>query len=262
MTGLSSFGGHCGRPAVLLVAVLLSGSLTACGQGGTVPDATGPTTSAAPSASATGTHAATGARSSTRGPAAQSTSTSAGQAATAGSATASGPASGPGRAIAGSAKATGSGESARPTPGRGAVVPSVDVSSRPPVDLAADGDLGDGLAAKVSSVRFTTQQGRGAGEVSGPAVVLGVTVRNGGSAPVDLDGATVTLAYGDDVQAAPFDSAPAKPFNGPVAPGASSTGTYVFALPADQRGRTALTITAGAGKPVAVYTGDLAKAAS
>lgn len=97
-----------------------------------------------------------------------------------------------------------------------------------PVALDEAAAFGTGVSATLGAVRAVEVEGQGPGEVSGPALAFEVVVTNGTGAPVDLSTVTVALTDDSGAPGLPMSGAPASPFAGELAAGASATATYVF----------------------------------
>lgn len=126
-----------------------------------------------------------------------------------------------------------------------------------PVALDEDQSAGD---VKVTLGKLTSTKGvaDGPGEVSGPALVVTVTLENTGSKNVDLSAASVTLSYGkDETPATTFASMDeAKSLPSSVAAGKSVTGSYVFAVPTDSQDDVTVDVIVTTDQPVAVFHGS------
>lgn len=131
-----------------------------------------------------------------------------------------------------------------------------DLPTAAPVELTEVADFGTGVTAEVQQVEAIQAEGRGPGELSGPALVFRIAVTNGSGAPVDVDAVTVNVADMTGAPGAPLAGPPAEPFTGSVEPGASAVGTYVFAVPADSRDLVQLEVSYSTDASVVVFAGD------
>lgn len=126
-----------------------------------------------------------------------------------------------------------------------------------PVALDDDQSAGD---VRVALGKITSTKGvaDGPGEVSGPALVVTVTLENTGSKAVDLSAASVTLSYGkDETPATTFASMDqAKSLPSSVAAGKSVTGSYVFAVPTGSQDDVTIDVIVTTDQPVAVFDGS------
>lgn len=173
-------------------------------------------------------------------------------------------------------------ESVSGTPGSGdtpAATPSVDASGSPlpsrdpdqpgPVEtvepqrqerirvpLQEPAVLGNGVRVALTRIESVKGEARGPGETAGPALRITVAVTNDSAEEVALLGAVLTAFYGPD-------AAPAGDLSGPgrrilpqsVAPGRTVRGTYVFAVPVDQRDRLRVEFGYDAEEPRVVFVG-------
>lgn len=135
--------------------------------------------------------------------------------------------------------------------------PSGAASTRPPVGLDGTGVFRAGLTATVTAIEPLTATAALPGEIAGPAVRLTVAVQNGLGTAIDLGNVTVDLQDAAAASATPLSGNGARPLTGSLAPGASTTGVYVFSLAADDRDGVTLYVTASAALPVVVFAGDL-----
>lgn len=147
----------------------------------------------------------------------------------------------------------------RPQP----TVPARPVERLPPVPLAesegseAVAEAG-ALRIEVVDVASVVSAGAGPGQVRGePAVAFTVRWSNVGTTAVPLGTAVVDLSYGSGTPASPVDGPPSRAVARSVPPGGSVSGVYVFAVPADQRARVALTVSEGPALPTAVFVGPV-----
>lgn len=132
------------------------------------------------------------------------------------------------------------------------------IPTRKAVTLDERASFGDGVTARITSVRAVKGKGRGAGEISGPALKLNIRLSNGTKRAISLDQVTVNMAYGKSERpAAPLLGDPAaKQFDGRLARGKSKRGTYVFNVPRGGRGRIEIQINHAALSPIVVFAGS------
>ena len=95
------------------------------------------------------------------------------------------------------------------------------------------------------------------GEIAGPAVAVTATIRNLGTAPVELGSVTVTVADTEAMPLSPTTASPAAPFSGSVPAGASASATYVFGFPAERHNPITININYSAAAPIAVFSGTV-----
>lgn len=154
-----------------------------------------------------------------------------------------------------------------PTPGP-AVVPKVSrpgqpskpTISAPPSAFKAPVTYPDGVSVRIDKVTPGVETGHGAGVFAGRQfAVFTVTLRNGTSRPMDLQQIVLTSTYGprnlvaERVYAA---DAGAVDFGGRLAPGATATARYAFAVPTDQLGDVRLVADFDGVHTSAEFTGD------
>lgn len=133
-------------------------------------------------------------------------------------------------------------------------VPTVAVTTLPPVALDQTSAVSDAVVIRLAGLEAVQVTGRGPGQLSGPGLAVTVEVDNDGGNDLDVAGLAVSLAY-DDTEAGPVDGPPAAPVTGAVAAGTTVTGTYVFLVP--EQGRAEVVVRVGlASQPVAVFTGN------
>ena len=133
-------------------------------------------------------------------------------------------------------------------------VPTVAVTTLPPVALDRTSAVSDAVAIRLAGFEAVQVTGRGPGQLSGPGLAVTVEVDNNGETDLDVAGLAVSLSY-DDTEAGPVDGPPAAPVTGAVAAGTTVTGTYVFLVP--EQGRAEVVVRVGlVSQAVAVFTGN------
>ena len=136
-------------------------------------------------------------------------------------------------------------------------VPSSPPMIADPVPLAVPVESGDGVEVRIAghdSIEVVTGL---PGEVGGPAVALAVEFVNRSADPVDLANVTVDLILPGRVSAHQVTVEPADPASGWLGAGERLTGTYVFAVPVEQRSAVDLTVRYSADVPTLVFSGSL-----
>lgn len=124
-----------------------------------------------------------------------------------------------------------------PPPPPGATgAPVAAISSLPPVPVGQPAAFGGGLVAKVATIDPIDVNAQGPGEIAGPGVAVNVDLSNESKDPIDLGGVVVNAYYGGGTPAGSTAGAPAAPAAGPLAPGETKRGVYVFQVPRAQAG--------------------------
>lgn len=114
----------------------------------------------------------------------------------------------------------------------------------------------EGLEVAIASTKPVEAEGMGPGGMSGPALAVVVTVRNGTDAPVSTLGSSVTVEYGpEDLPAPPSRQRGDEALPHDVAPGRTVSGTYTFLVPEDARDDLQITASYRATDPAAVFAG-------
>lgn len=148
-----------------------------------------------------------------------------------------------------------------PAPGGGDVSTEVDAGEQDllaPVGLEQVVDVDGRMTAQVVEAVRTRGRARIAGEIAGPAIRVTVRLTNTSSRPVSLRGVSVGAHdAGGDVLSA-LGTRPSRPFRGPVAPGASAEGVYLFSLSTGGSAPFTFAVSYAAAAPVAVFVGDRA----
>ena len=123
------------------------------------------------------------------------------------------------------------------------------------VSKDATGDLGNTVSAKITRITSITATGTQAGEVSGPASQVELTITNGTSSEISLAGVTVNAYYGSAMPpASPIESRQAgTAFRGTLAAAKTATASYVFSVPKDQQASLVVTVSREAGAPIVVF---------
>lgn len=124
----------------------------------------------------------------------------------------------------------------------------------PAEPVGATVEVGGGFVAEVVDVRPTRIEAGVPGDIAGPAVAVVVAISNDGTADIDVDRVTVSAAYGDSREASGYEGGVASPHRGVLAPGETSEGTYVFAVPEDQVDTLVVRVGPEPGRSVAVFS--------
>lgn len=114
-------------------------------------------------------------------------------------------------------------------------------------------DFGDAVTARLVAVTPYTATASQAGEVSGPAVLVEVELRNDTGGAIPLDAVTVNCYYGSDrIPASPVTSDPsARPFVGSLETGTATRAVYVFSVSEGQP--VTVTVSKDASSPLVVF---------
>ena len=122
--------------------------------------------------------------------------------------------------------------------------------------LGEPADLDNGVTVTITRVESVKGVGRGIGERSGPALRFTVSVNNDTAKALSLDLGLLNVYFG-------AEASPASPLSGPgaralpssVKAGQTGTGTYVFGVPTNQRGKIRVDFTYTTAAPKAIFTG-------
>ncbi len=124
-----------------------------------------------------------------------------------------------------------------------------------PVDLDKT-QKADAITVSLKSIKSTKVTGHGPGEISGPALVVTVVVKNGSKSRVSVDSAIVTLIDSKGNVGTPMTESPARPFTGSVAAGDSATGVYVFQIGKKVRNPIRVSVTYSTEHTTALFVGN------
>jgi hypothetical protein len=147
-----------------------------------------------------------------------------------------------------------------PAPNGGSIeetVEPVDPGPTQEAELVDTAELEGGVNVTISEVEQLDVTAETPGEIAGPAVALTLTVENSSDEPIDLSTAMVSVTGSKDSFGQATTSEPYSPFAGAVEPGETTSGIYVFRLPADERDSLQVTVEYIAGAPIALFTGDV-----
>lgn len=133
-----------------------------------------------------------------------------------------------------------------------ATVPAQVRPTLSPVPPGRPADAGTGVTARLTAVRAVQVGARGPGETAGPALAADVRVTNGSGAAVELADVRMTASYSGQ-EAPPVSGPPAEPVQGRLAAGASTTGTYVFLVPPDERAAVRWSLSLAPTAPLLVF---------
>jgi hypothetical protein len=104
------------------------------------------------------------------------------------------------------------------------------MSTKAPVPLHSDAPVTGKVSVKISKIKRINYTGRGIGEISGPALAVTFTLKNGSGKAIDLGSVTANMEDAKGIPSSVQSGPPSAPFSGQAAPGSSQSGTYVFRL--------------------------------
>jgi len=135
--------------------------------------------------------------------------------------------------------------------------PEPERATLPAVPLDGTADVPSGPGVRVTAIEAVEGEAVVPGEIAGPALRVTVEVDNTTEDAIDLRTATVTLSYGDPLQ---FGNPISKPagaaFPDSVEPGQTASGTFVFEVPTDQRGRVLISVDLSIDDPIVAFEGS------
>lgn len=131
----------------------------------------------------------------------------------------------------------------------------------PPQEFTAEATPEEGITVSVASIEAVKGEGQMPGQISGPSIRFTITLVNDGPAEILTDKVVVNVEGG-------ADSAPAIQLSGPGAslfpestkPGETSTGTFVFLIPNDQRDQVRIFFNYQVSSPIVAFEGAVPKA--
>lgn len=173
--------------------------------------------------------------------------------------TSSGPATTPSSSSSSSPAGTSSSPpSAAPRPTALAPVPSATRSTLPPAPLASGTPVGSGVQVSLVRASAVTMAGTGVGEVQGPGVAVTLRLTNRTGKALALTSSLVSATYGSDATpGAPSTGEPASPWPASVAAGSAVQGTFVFAIPTEERADVTLAVSSAPTSAVILLRGPL-----
>ena len=145
-----------------------------------------------------------------------------------------------------------------PAPGGGNISQTVKPSPvriAPAVPLTGTAQFGGGISASITKATRINAVAHLAGEVSGPAVAVTLSIRNDSAKSADLSQVVVTVADHDGLPASPISANASKPLAGSLAAGQSASGVYVFSLPAKAKDPISISVTFATTAPVVLFVG-------
>lgn len=122
--------------------------------------------------------------------------------------------------------------------------------------LRSEVTLPNGVRVKATSIKNIQATAQTPGEMVGAALAITLRLKNSSENPINIDSAVIGLSDATGNPAQPTTSDPFKPFQGEIAPGSTSLGTYVFLIPKQDRKDLVLTVEYLAGQPIADFVGD------
>jgi len=98
---------------------------------------------------------------------------------------------------------------------------------------------------------------KGPGEISGPAIKVTISLKNGTKHAISVNQVTVNVSYGSNgsPSIAVLGDPSSKPFSGTAAPGATARGTYIFDIAKNQRSDVSISVSYAALSPIVVFKG-------
>ena len=117
-------------------------------------------------------------------------------------------------------------------------------------------DLSRSVTARITAITSTTAKGTQAGEVSGPAVRVELSITNGTDASISLDSVGVNAYYGSaSTPASPIATEGNTPFSGTLAASQTATGSYEFSVPTSQQASLVVTVSRAGTPSIVVFQG-------
>lgn len=126
-----------------------------------------------------------------------------------------------------------------------------------PVGVAETASFGDGVTARLGSVRSLEAKASLPGETSGPAVALNLSISNGSPATIELASITVDLVDSRGMSSILIHSEPPTELAGSLSAGATAEGTYVFRLDPEMRDNASITVKYSSITPLVTFQGSL-----
>lgn len=130
------------------------------------------------------------------------------------------------------------------------------VTTAPAVGLTQAAKAAGGLEMALTKIQRIQASAQGPGEISGPALQLTLRVDNKSSRDVALNNVLVSLTDAQSDPGLPMTGSPASPLTGTLAPGQSTSGTYVFSVRTPARTRVSINVSYDTDSPVVVFTGS------
>lgn len=117
-----------------------------------------------------------------------------------------------------------------------------------------------GITVTVGKIEAVAGEGQGPGQIDGPAIRFTVTLINNGSTTILTDKVVVNVESGTDSVPAIELSAPgAASFPEATVPGETTSGTFVFLLPDEQRDQVRLFFNYQVSSPIVAFEGAVPK---
>lgn len=142
-----------------------------------------------------------------------------------------------------------------PTTGStGETVPPGAAAETTPAGSADSVALSSAVTVSVEAVERRRVKAISPGEVTGPGIVLRLSITNDSDAAIDVSSASVTLLYGKaNSVATPTTAEPSRPFGGQIGPGETTRSAYVFEVPQRSVSPLAILVQYQAGAVVARF---------
>jgi hypothetical protein len=114
----------------------------------------------------------------------------------------------------------------------------------------------NGVTVTIRSVTPIQTKATLPGEISGPGYAVVVSITNGSGKSITVNNVVVTMQDHAKTPGSPMEGAPAKPFRGTLAKGASADGTYVFAMSHSHKNPVTITVSYSADQPDLAFVGN------
>lgn len=116
----------------------------------------------------------------------------------------------------------------------------------------------DGIRAQLTGFESVTGEVVVPGEVQAAAVRVTVQITNTGASPLDLDLVVVSAYIGAERDpASTYQQPGGEPVAGPLDPGATATGVYLFRIPEDRRSDVTFVVDYRGGEPALTWRGQV-----
>ncbi len=141
--------------------------------------------------------------------------------------------------------------------GSGATQPVRPVKTKKSVPLDDPAEFGTGLTVRLTEIKAVQAVAQVPGEIAGPALRITVAARNSSSRSIEVDRLVVFVAHGKARTPASSLSEGAKPLSGSVPAKSSRSGTYVYAVPKDERKLVRVEVSYSGQAPTVAFEGPV-----
>ncbi|WP_375477162.1 hypothetical protein [uncultured Jatrophihabitans sp.] len=134
-------------------------------------------------------------------------------------------------------------------------MPSGTLTTAAPIPLSSPASFGNGVHAKITSIKAVNAPARGIGEIAGPGVRIAIAISNDTAKSISLDEISITI---ENAQKNPgVQMSASRPAQGTLAARRTAHGVYVFTIPKAHRNPLTVNMSYSVKTPVVLFVGTV-----